>query len=405
MEKINIKDGLIGKKKFFAIGTDISSEHVHELKNCLEQYNGILTSDLANSAIYKLLVFVKCDSVGEFFEIKSQLENIIQSQFKAGAPYFAIIPQMPADGSNVAIEVCTLTLNPESYSMETRELNGGKYSILTQGESIELAATIGSTNMEPTNAYEQSLNSFVFGQQVLKMHGLNWNDIVRQWMYLGKINKFEEFKDVPTENYQMFNIARAQFYKQCLWYNGFPSATGIGADIAGSFLEFTATNEIPGKLIVPLRNPRQIDAHSYTEKYVPSHQSYEVSDNKPKFERGKAVLWDNFLEIYISGTAAILGEDSIPGDIRNQTETTIDNIHRVASPDNLKQSGIEILGNLPQFSMARAYIKYDKDAGIVEQICKEKFGNIPITYVIADVCRKELLVEIEAYLSVAVEKI
>jgi enamine deaminase RidA (YjgF/YER057c/UK114 family) len=154
-----------------------------------------------------------------------------------------------------------------------------------------------------------------------------------------------------------------------------------------------------------LHNPRQLDAHSYSEKYQVTADSVNETanpaktENTPKFERGKAVITSNNMDIYISGTAAIIGEDSIVGDIIEQTKTTLDNIARLSSKENLYEHGIEILNDLPQFSSVRAYIKNVNDIEKVEEMCRKFFGDIPILFVIADVCRKELLVEIEAFMS------
>jgi hypothetical protein len=44
----------------------------------------------------------------------------------------------------------------------------------------------------------------------------------------------------------------------------------------------------------------------------------------------------------------------------------------------------------------RVYLKRPEDYGRVEAICRERIGDAPAVYAVADVCREELLVEIEA---------
>ena len=41
------------------------------------------------------------------------------------------------------------------------------------------------------------------------------------------------------------------------------------------------------------------------------------------------------------------------------------------------------------------YIKYKNDFSIIEETCRECFGNIPMVFIQADICRNDLLVEIE----------
>jgi len=41
------------------------------------------------------------------------------------------------------------------------------------------------------------------------------------------------------------------------------------------------------------------------------------------------------------------------------------------------------------------YVKYPKDIPAVRSVCLKYFSQIPISFVVADICRSELLVEIE----------
>ena len=43
----------------------------------------------------------------------------------------------------------------------------------------------------------------------------------------------------------------------------------------------------------------------------------------------------------------------------------------------------------------RVYVKYKNDIQEVKNICERYFPNLQILYVVADICRPELLVEIE----------
>ena len=89
--------------------------------------------------------------------------------------------------------------------------------------------------------------------------------------------------------------------------------------------------------------------------------------------------------IFVSGTAAIVGEESVaPDNIGVQTRTTIDNIAALVGPSRL--------------SNLRAYVKRRTDLPAVRDICEAAFGSIPAVYVQADVCRDDLLVELEGTL-------
>jgi hypothetical protein len=46
--------------------------------------------------------------------------------------------------------------------------------------------------------------------------------------------------------------------------------------------------------------------------------------------------------------------------------------------------------------LTRVYVKRQQDYAKVRAICQSRMGQLPVVYTIADVCRPELLVEIEA---------
>jgi len=45
--------------------------------------------------------------------------------------------------------------------------------------------------------------------------------------------------------------------------------------------------------------------------------------------------------------------------------------------------------------LARVYVKRQEDYEKARAICKARLGELPVTYAMADVCRPDLLVEIE----------
>lgn len=52
-------------------------------------------------------------------------------------------------------------------------------------------------------------------------------------------------------------------------------------------------------------------------------------------------------------------------------------------------------GNPDKYSYLRVYAKNRNEIGVVRSIGEEHFGNIPTTFVHVDICRDNLLVEIE----------
>jgi enamine deaminase RidA (YjgF/YER057c/UK114 family) len=110
-----------------------------------------------------------------------------------------------------------------------------------------------------------------------------------------------------------------------------------------------------------------------------------------------AVAIGDYVTTWISGTASIVNSESVHrGDVARQTEQTIDNIEDLISRENFERHGMEGAGaRLHDLAKVRVYLKRAEDYERCRAICERRFGPLPIIYAQADVCRPELLVEIE----------
>ena len=140
--------------------------------------------------------------------------------------------------------------------------------------------------------------------------------------------------------------------------------------------------------LIPLENPRQTSAFDYAADHSP---------RSPKFARAMAVASGNAATIFISGTASITDETSRHlDDVEAQTHQTLDNVAALISRDNLTRHGASGLGaTLSELALVRVYIKHQADYEKVRAICEARLGELPTIHAVADVCRPELLVEIE----------
>ncbi len=440
--KINKSDK--GTKRIFIIHPDAGSHHAGELTECIGKLKNISQEHAPDFRLLKLTVFVNSKNLRDFTEKKNEYTELIQSNSDLSDVPVLFVAQPPANNKNIAFEVMALILPASEYNYEYKNTDGNSYCKINIEEDYEIFGVVSGESKKniqtainkEKSVYRQSISCFEELKNILVKNNMDFGNIVRQWGYMGGITNYglritnetetnNRFFDYPQndkmENYQMFNMARAEYYKNAIWKNGYPAATGIGANVEGCLIEFIAANDNPNRLIIPLHNPKQYDAHRYSsEKFNnplnpplmrrnldgnSKTSEYKCEADTPKFERGKIVLSGDILDLYVSGTAAIIGEDSIPGDIHEQTKTTLENITKLCSKENLDEHGLHIEGELPRFSGVRAYIKFPKDVQIVEELCKKEFGDVPILCVIADVCREELLVEIEAYLNCTVERI
>ncbi|HRX12977.1 MAG TPA: hypothetical protein P5210_15045, partial [Draconibacterium sp.] len=193
------------------------------------------------------------------------------------------------------------------------------------------------------------------------------------------------------QHYQEFNNARSAIYGTLFNEKGYPAATGIGMKCGGIIIEFLAvqSNNIKSE---PINNPSQIAAHTYSKNVLAGEEC--LLKTTPKFERARYLELFGKKLIFISGTASIIGERTVGvGNPAEQTEITINNIKQLYSKEILNQLSTETLN--PKYGHARVYIKNRKDFPVIKRTFKSHFGKLPVVYIIADICRNDLLVEIE----------
>lgn len=206
---------------------------------------------------------------------------------------------------------------------------------------------------------------------------------LRFWNYVPHINAVSG----GLERYRQFNIGRQQAFLAAgrPAFEGAPAACALGTHGGRLSVHFLAANRAP----TPLENPRQVSAYRYPTDYGP---------RPPTFSR--AALADLGAPVLlVSGTAAIVGHRSMhAGDAAAQTRETFVNLRALIDVANARLGA-------PVFSLERlaytVYVRRAADADIVRAqfeaaVGKESPAARDVAYAQADICRAELLVEIEA---------
>jgi enamine deaminase RidA (YjgF/YER057c/UK114 family) len=171
-------------------------------------------------------------------------------------------------------------------------------------------------------------------------------------------------------------------------------------------VELRAAAPRRGLRVIPLSNPLQQDAHRYSGAVlVGGREEAGTPKAAPLFERAKFVGDRTSGIIYVSGTAAIREQSTVAaGDAAAQTRITIENIRGLISAANLRRHGIPIRGRTGPLAYLRAYVRREQDVSMVRTLCRTAFGSVPAHFVRADICRDELLVEMEVVLAVLLKK-
>jgi hypothetical protein len=226
---------------------------------------------------------------------------------------------------------------------------------------------------------------------LLSETGFSLGDIIRQWNYIEGILQY----DGPHQHYQIFNEIRTKFYGDLFKEKGYPAGTGIGIKRGGIIIEYITISNSETKTI-PINNPRQVPAYQYSQDVLEG-QSINKVKATPKFERGRYLSVLDKEMLFISGTAAISGEHVIyPVNSSLQTLYTIDTIDELISKENLNKKGIR--AGKPIFDYLRIYMKDRNDFLRIQEVCQKRYGDVPCVWIQADICRNELLVEIEGYI-------
>ena len=237
---------------------------------------------------------------------------------------------------------------------------------------------------------QQSREVFEKLDAILVEHGFAVDDIVRQWNYIGSIVSYRGGK----QNYQEFNDARTAYYSKGQWQNGYPAATGIGASGEGIIVGGIAFKRAGH--IFPIDNPLQVAAHVYSKRVLVDEDVNAVKST-PKFERAKLIERAGGACCFVSGTAAIRGEESVDASSATmQTVRTIENIEHLVSKENLVRFGCKPYDLT--YTKLHVFVKEAEDYDAVRAVVEEAYPQMSVIYSIADVCRRELLVEIEGIL-------
>jgi chorismate lyase / 3-hydroxybenzoate synthase len=205
--------------------------------------------------------------------------------------------------------------------------------------------------------------------------------LIRIWNYLPEINA----QAGGDERYRHFNSARLMAFRKSgrATTGTVPAACALGSP-AGSplFIYFLAARRPPETI----ENPRQTSAYHYPPKF---------GRHSPIFSR--ACIWGEPPggRLFVSGTASIVGCETIHrGDVIAQTRETLINIGALVDEAN------RIVG-APSYALGalklKVYVRNPDDLSAIEATLAEQLDpSTCIVYCQADVCREDLLVEIEA---------
>ncbi len=220
---------------------------------------------------------------------------------------------------------------------------------------------------------------------------------IRIWNYIPNI---QTMLPDGLDRYMIFNAGRFAAYYD--WYGrdktletSIATATGIGYAGSDLCVQVLASTQ-QGK---PVENPRQVRSYRYSPRYGPLPPCFARATLTSKRE-------STLPDLLIGGTASVCGERSIHDqDIIAQTKETLINlghlVHAAAQLDNhsgLKDKSVDVDVQLRRFESMRVYYRDKCHLNPIMDIVWPHIDHLDpsqIEVVHANICRRELLVEIE----------
>ena len=252
---------------------------------------------------------------------------------------------------------------------EVLRLEGAARGRVLQAGSLRYVIGSNLSADEPAEPSRQAQSMLAKAERLLSLAGGSLFNVARTWMWLGDI----------LEWYADFNRVRNRFFTErgLLNNNGngrLPASTGIGIGPAG---KFKCSMDLCGVIGV---------GHEIEYLLAGGNQG-PASEYGSAFSRAAAAVTPAGKTVFVSGTAAVSerGETMHRGDARAQIQDTIKNVLAV-----LRDTGCD------ETDVVQAIV-YCKNVE-VEKAFRDSQGDLswPHIITIADICRPDLLFEVEA---------
>ncbi|MBN1673295.1 MAG: hypothetical protein JXR37_19775 [Kiritimatiellae bacterium] len=255
-------------------------------------------------------------------------------------------------------------------NMQRFELDG-KYVGCTFEDSVVRYCYLG--DMRPADVSrprpEQARSLFESIELALQAAGMSFTNVFRTWLYIDRI----------LEWYQAFNPVRTAFFLDRGVFEGVvPASTGVGVgNPHGAALVADVL------ALQPKSNAVQIQP-------VPSPMQCPAIEYRSSFSRATEAVWPDHRALYVSGTASIdrSGKTAYPGNVEKQIELTMEVVDAILNARGMDWTNV---------ARTVAYFKDMHDLPLFHAYCeKYHLPRLPLAIAHADICRGDLLFELEA---------
>jgi enamine deaminase RidA (YjgF/YER057c/UK114 family) len=253
-------------------------------------------------------------------------------------------------------------------------INGSTFYIL---QSIDGGTTNGAGQLDRK---VQSEAMFRQAERLLRAQGSAFQDVVRTWIYISDIlDWYDDFNVVRNHCYSEYGFINTPDSQKPAEQIYLPASTGIeGKNPFGraATMDLFAVHRSPASAVNvrPIHSPKQLSPFRYGSAFS---RAVVIEDAESKL-------------IFVSGTASIDedGKSVFIGDPAQQMKQTFHVISDLIAPEGAQ---------LQDLCEATVFLKRRQDFSLSQKIMAQVgISHAPSINVVADVCRDELLFEVDA---------
>lgn len=253
-------------------------------------------------------------------------------------------------------------------SVEPIFLDGHLLGYILEDEDAKycMLRNIGPLDTQSSKT-KQASDTWETMESALHIGGMEIRDVVRTWFYVDDILSW----------YDEFNAVRTSFFRDRGLLDVPPASTGIGVG------NYRGTALIAGALAIKSKN------ENIVIRAIPSPLQCPALEYGSSFSRAIEVKTPNCRALYISGTASIKqgGATAYGGDVAKQIEVSMNVASAILKSCAMDWSDV---------TRCIAYFNDPMDIPLFGKYCKSAgLPQLPVITVAADICRSDLLFEIE----------
>lgn len=321
------------------------------------------------------------------FEVRFVPASRLMGDHVNGPQPVAVIQYGEGEPSSLSVECPSISIPAPQLNTENLVEIWTSSTPVTMDEQDGIAyaaneqALFGLSRLEETQ--DQLLDTLTYNsyRNILRfVKEKGYSNLLRVWNYLSDINDEQD----DLERYRRFCVGRFNAFHE--FDTGFeqalPAATAAGLHNPGLFIYFLAARGTSQ----PIENPRQLNPYHYPPQHSP---------RSPSFSRAIVKDWGAHSQLFISGTGSIVEHQSLhDGDVVAQLTEILRNI------DALLEHAANVSGtdfrHKCTTSTFKVYLRHAADLRLIQEHLAHALGEgASVLLLNADLCRKELLMEIE----------